>query len=106
MESSVNSLFAQRFGQRALLGYLLVATAGATLLCLCIRGTLSLYIVSGIFGIVGVMVTLGTLSIAEEACPKRAEGWTCSSTSRFGIASSVVTRGWVMSAPPSSSDGR
>lgn len=67
--------FASRFGQRALLGCLLVASAAATLLYLCITNAATLYAAAALMGIIGIMANLGILSIAGEACPKRAEGF-------------------------------
>ncbi len=65
-----------RFSPRVLLGVSVIVSGLATLLALLIRDPLTLFVVSGVSGVIGVMVRLTVFGIAGDVCPKRAEGFT------------------------------
>jgi MFS family permease len=69
-------LASSRVSQRRLLTVSLSLSAIGTLLQLLVSNVLTLYIVGFLGGILGMAALLALLSLAGEACPKRAEGFT------------------------------
>ena len=67
---------ADRLSQRRLLVSALVASATGTLLHLLVFGASTLYPILFVVGAVDMLALLALLSLAGEACPKRAEGFT------------------------------
>jgi predicted MFS family arabinose efflux permease len=61
---------------RRLLAMSLCASAAGTLCYLLVRGVSTLYPVAFIVGVLAMVALLSLLSLAGEACPKRAEGFT------------------------------
>jgi MFS family permease len=71
-----NRFLAERLSPRRLLAVGLCASAASTLLHLLVSGAATLYPVLLIAGICDMTALLALLSLAGEACPKRAEGFT------------------------------
>lgn len=71
-----NRFLADRLSQRRLLVAGLVASATGTLLHLLVFGASTLYPILFVVGACDMLALLALLSLAGEACPKRAEGFT------------------------------
>jgi MFS family permease len=62
--------------QRRLLAICLILSAAGTCLYLLISGVVTLFVIAFIGGLLGMIAQIAMLSLAGEACPKRAEGFT------------------------------